>query len=389
MPTLFGAPEVAASGDGRLELFVFDIQGALWHIWQRQWSNSDDWGGWCNQGQIGGMTAAVAANGDGRLELAVAADLHEVKYASQTAWSNGWSGWAALPTVPETVSGLGFYAPGIAANADGRLQLFVANGALWRSEQTAWSNGWSGWQPHGSPGGALVLGPVTAGRSGDGRIEVFVIDQHGQLWNIRQTSANSSFTGWNAFGNPGVALDDRPGLARSADGRLELFVHGTDNKLYHQWETGVGTFAWSGWNTFDADSTPAGGLVDHPVVAPSTDGRLELFLTGGDGNVYHSWQTIASNGWSTPWVWRVPRAAASAPPLPGLGRNGDGRLELFAVGHDGNLYHKWQTAASNGWSQWALLVPQPPSTTVPDVLTDPVKTAVTVPSLPHTWTRLQ
>ena len=41
---------------------------------------------------------------------------------------------------------------------------------------------------------------------------------------------------------PGVALDDRPGLARSADGRLELFVRGTDGALYHQRETAVGTF---------------------------------------------------------------------------------------------------------------------------------------------------
>ena len=35
MPTFFGAPEVA-SGDGRLELFVFDNQGVLWHARQVQ-----------------------------------------------------------------------------------------------------------------------------------------------------------------------------------------------------------------------------------------------------------------------------------------------------------------------------------------------------------------
>jgi hypothetical protein len=32
--------------------------------------------------------------------------------------------------------------------------------------------------------------------------------------------------------------------------------------------------------------------------------------------------------------------------------SGDGRLELFVVGADGNLWHRWQTAASNGWSAW-------------------------------------
>jgi hypothetical protein len=28
------------------------------------------------------------------------------------------------------------------------------------------------------------------------------------------------------------------------------------------------------------------------------------------------------------------------------------RLELFAVGTDGQLYHIWQTAVNNGWSSW-------------------------------------
>lgn len=388
MPTFFGAPEVAASGDGRLELFVFDVDGVLRHAWQTQWSDSDEWGGWCDLGQSGDE-ATVAPNGDGRLVLAVATDQQAgqqlVQSASQLVWSNGWSGWAALPPVPPAPPESGFFAPGVAANADGRLELFVANGALWRSPQTAWSDGWSGWLAHGAPSGAFILGPVTAGRSGDGRIEVFVIDQDGQLWNIRQSSANGSYTGWNAFGSPGVALEDRPGLARSADGRLELFIRGTDGQLYHQWETSVGTFDWSGWDTFGASSTPAGGLIDHPVVSPGAGGRLELFLTGSDGNIYHAWQTQASNGWSA-WVSEGSAGGGFnnfGAGAPGLGRNGDGRLELFAVASDGNLYHKWQLAAADSgspyaalWSPWAELVPQVFTTTVPGVVGEPAATAI-------------
>jgi Repeat of unknown function (DUF346) len=248
MPRLFGSPVLAASGDGRLELFVFDVEGALWHSWQ-------------------------------------------------TAWSNGWSDWRAFPPPPG--ESLGFYGPGVVAGADGRLAAFTANGSLWRLEQTAWSNGWSGWEPHDAPPGSLVASPVTAVRSGDGRIEVFTLDLQGRMWNIRQTSANGSFSDWNYFATPGVPLADRPGLARSADGRLELFARGTDGELYHQWETAVGTFSWSGWVA--AGSPAEGGFADHPVAAASADGRLELFAAGQDGNLWHSWQTQASNGWS-PWV---------------------------------------------------------------------------------------
>ncbi|MCU1659381.1 MAG: hypothetical protein JWO57_4037, partial [Pseudonocardiales bacterium] len=215
MPRLFGSPSLAASGDGRLELFVFDIGGGLWHIWQTAWSNG--WSGWA---QHGGpwleptWPASAAPSGDGRLEVFVAAN--GVWHNWQTAWSNGWSDWHDFPPPPPAGPEFGFYVPGVSAGADGRLAAFVANGALWRLQQTAWSNGWSDWQPHGSPPGAFVVGPVAAGVSGDGRIEVFVIDQRGRLWNIRQTSANGAFSVWNDFGTPGVALDDRPGLARSA-----------------------------------------------------------------------------------------------------------------------------------------------------------------------------
>ena len=38
-----------------------------------------------------------------------------------------------------------------------------------------------------------------------------------------------------------------------------------------------------------------------------------------------------------------------------VGRNADGRLEVFARGADGGIWHKWQTAPNNGWSGWASL----------------------------------
>lgn len=65
---------------------------------------------------------------------------------------------------------------------------------------------------------------------------------------------------------------------------------------------------------------------------------------------------------------------------PVVAPSGDGRLELcvfgrqmaiFAIAADGNVYHKWQTAASNGWGPWTLLDPQAPpplTTTVPDLI---------------------
>jgi hypothetical protein len=40
---------------------------------------------------------------------------------------------------------------------------------------------------------------------------------------------------------------------------------------------------------------------------------------------------------------------------PAVGRNRDGRLEVFARGTDGCLYHIWQVGQNSGWSDWAKL----------------------------------
>jgi hypothetical protein len=52
---LIGAPALAASGDGRLELFVFDITASLW---QTAWSYG--WTAWASHGHPDLTSGAVA-----------------------------------------------------------------------------------------------------------------------------------------------------------------------------------------------------------------------------------------------------------------------------------------------------------------------------------------
>ena len=126
-------------------------------------------------------------------------------------------------------------------------------------------------------------------------------------------------------------------------------MRGTDGKLYRQWETSVGTFSWSGWAATDQPGPVP--FVGHPVLAASAGGRLALFITGADGNVWHCWQIRASDGWSG-WVPLDPPAGTQGS-APGVWASGDGRLELFVTGGDGALWHRWQTRPGNGWSKWA------------------------------------
>ena len=368
------APVVAADGDGRLEVFVFDSEGMLWRIGQTQWSNG--WSGWVPQGGPwpGSSWLTVAPSGDGRLELFVASEPGSVQHQSQTAWSGGWPGsWTELgPLPPGTGPSIG--SVGAAPNADGRLEVFAANGKLWRLEQASWSDGWaSSWVGHGTPQGSDVAGPVVAARSGDGLVCAFVRDIEGSVWNVMQTTPAGAWSDWNFFSFPGSGVSDPSALVRNADGRLALFVRGYDFTLWTVSQTQVSPSAdWSEWTSLGGASAH---LTSNPVAGSNADGRLEVFVTGADRGIWRIPQATASGAWAG-WTSLGSAGGGFYDAAPGLGRNGDGRLELFAVGADGNLWHSWQTAASSDtWSEWASLQ-QPGITTVPDLLNDPVNVAV-------------
>ncbi|WP_238005234.1 tectonin domain-containing protein [Dactylosporangium sp. AC04546] len=273
---------------------------------------------------VAGAGLAVAANGDGRLEL------FAVNGQVRHRWQQpgGWSAWAPLDGTLQSVAA--------ETNADGRMELFGVNaeGQVWhRWQQTG---GWSTWAPLDGTMSALA-----AARNGDGRLELFGVNPDGQIWHRWQQPG-----GWSSW----APLD---GTLRSvaaetnADGRIELFGVNAEGQVWHRWQQPGG---WSPWAAFD-------GTLSTVAVARNGDGRLELFGVNPDGQIWHRWQQ--TGGWSA-WA-----------PLDGtLGTvaaetNADGRIELFGVNAEGQVWHRWQQAG--GWSAWAELAGglKPPSLASP------------------------
>ncbi len=93
-----------------------------------------------------------------------------------------------------------------------------------------------------------------------------------------------------------------------------------------------------------------GKLTSRLAVGRNQDGRLEVFARGLDGAVWHIWQGAANSGWSG---WSSMGGSITSDPC--VASNADGRLEVFARGQDGALWHNWQTAPNNGWSGWRSL----------------------------------
>jgi Domain of Unknown Function (DUF1080)/F5/8 type C domain/Bacterial Ig domain len=205
-------------------------------------------------------------------------------------------------------------------------------------QATSGSNVWSGFGPLGGN----LLGDPAVARNSDGRLEVFVIGTNHALYHKSQIVASGG-SGWTGYSTLGGNIISNPVVARNSDGRLEVFVIGTNHALYHVSQLTVGSNSWSGF------TTSGGNIVGKPAVARNSDGRLEVFVIGTDHALWHIFETApsSSNSWSG-----YGRLGGNIISNPSVAPNSDGRLEVFVVGNDHALYHTFEQAASssNSWS---------------------------------------
>ena len=307
------SPTVAAAADGRLEVFIVsdDLQpgglgsgGPLYRKTQSAAANG--WSDWvCHQ--AGGPdlfgSPAVAGGADGRLELfALGAD-GALWHSRQTYTGAGWSEWSSHGSP----AGLSLNsAPAVAASADGHLEAFIVSqeAALWRIRQMVPNGGWSQWFAHGTPSGVLFGSDSTPALAADadGCLHLFTVGNDGTLWQMRQTTPDGDWSEWWCHdGMSELKLQRlRPAVARDADARLEVFAVGNDENLWHTSQS-TPNGDWSPWSCREAP--PPAGIIGCPAVAVSAEGRLELFVAGTDGVLLHTWQIAPGGAWS-PWISR-------------------------------------------------------------------------------------
>jgi hypothetical protein len=108
---------------------------------------------------------------------------------------------------------------------------------------------------------------------------------------VWQTAPNAGWGGWDSLGSPPGVHAAQPRVARNADGRLEVFARGTDNALWHLWQTSAN----GSWTTGSAFAGAT--LASSPDAAPNADGRLEVFWRAPGGNVETNFQKVGG-GWS-------------------------------------------------------------------------------------------
>jgi hypothetical protein len=139
------------------------------------------------------------------------------------------------------------------------------------------------------------------------------------------------YHGWNPVG--GIS-QGTPAVTTWAGGRLDVFVRGGDNNLWQKAYAG----SWSAWQNLGA---PPGGLTSDPAAVAWSPGRIDVFVAGAGGQVWHT----AYVGWWTAWQ-PLGGIAVGAPAVSSWAA---GRLDVFVRGGDNQL---WHLAYNGAWWPW-------------------------------------
>lgn len=323
---LKSAPAVAQNSDGRLQAFYRGGDDALYTIAQTAPGSST----WTSPISLGGIIIqdpVVVRGNTGLLEVLVVGSGNNVFYKRQTAPNAvTFTDFSPLPNA-NSVANLALH-----KNADGRLQVFYRrpNNLIFTMAQSA--IGSNTWGIQVNLGGTTATDSPAVGMINQ-LLAVFYRGSDGLLHHAVQASPNQ-----NSWANLGAVVENveiastpavgnfgsteqlivfgrgaagdlvyvilqppakaiwqpeslggslilSPGMGVNADNRVEIFVIGTDNKLYNTYEV---KFGWPWLTQVDASfGTP---LNTSPVAALGAGKRLSVFVRGADNSLYMATQ---------------------------------------------------------------------------------------------------
>lgn len=258
-------------------------------------------------------------------------------------WSGSWSVWSSLP-------GSTLSAPVLCPDFShvGGVQLVVrgSDNRIYRNSETGIGTSWAGWDA--VPGGATNDQPACV-VSGS-KLHVVVRGTNNGLY-YNSISLNACPCSWGAWMDLNGKTNSPPVLVPEwGIDAFDLFVHGTDDGIYHRRWFGSWGGAWDnpGGRTYDK---PAGiGMhVEGPLGSGLYNDFLILIVRGVDNGVYENRFTITCNmvgciaGWHG---WSSLSGATLSTPAPTIGScygdcvGSDSRAELVVRGTDNRIYHK-------------------------------------------------
>jgi hypothetical protein len=180
---------------------------------------------------------------------------------------------------------------------------------------------WLGWE---DLGGVLTSAPAVSSWAAN-RLDCFVRGTDNALWH--KWWNGSSWSGWESLGG---VLTSEPAAVSWGPNRIDVFARGTNNAMWHKWWNGS---TWSGWEDL------GGVLTSGPAVSSWAANRLDCFVRGTDNALWHKWWN--GSGWSG---WEsLGGVLTSAPAAVSWGPD---RIDVFVRGTNSAMWHKWWALVS-------------------------------------------
>ncbi|MGW2513591.1 hypothetical protein ACWC0A_30185 [Streptomyces scopuliridis] len=218
---------------------------------------------------VAGDPAAVL-NADGRISVFYRGTDDTVRSVSHT--SVAYAVWAPAATIGGAAEGV----PCPVLAADGRVAVFVRGGddEVWIAEQRI-PDATSDWIPFERLARTPARSDPKAALDADGRIRVFWQGRDGAGCFLGR---QGDYAAWNPEGALKGGLAGAPYPVRSPlDGRLQIFAAGPDRALWVAEQKTVNSDQFT-------DFAPLhGALAGAPVPACHADGRISVFVRGTDG----------------------------------------------------------------------------------------------------------
>jgi len=286
----------------KLDIFVVGTDGKIsTAAWEP--ASSDGWRGWWS------IKDGVAAHGApvtcvsrsaNKLDAFVVGTDGRVYTASwEPAFTDGWHAWRAIGNV-RVPQGAAVHA--VSRSTD-KLDVFVTdvNGAIQTASwEPAFTDGWHGW--HSINGGRATPGaPVTCVSRSVDKLDIVVVGTDERVYTAAWEPAFND--GWHGFWRIGsIRVPQGAPVHAVSRGPNKLDIFAADKNGVIQTAAWQPAFAdgWHGWWPINGGRAAPGAPVT--AVSRSTD-KLDVFVVGTDERVWSAaWEPAFTDGWHGWWA---------------------------------------------------------------------------------------
>ncbi|WP_250545807.1 GH25 family lysozyme [Paenarthrobacter sp. DKR-5] len=293
--------------------------------------------------------------------------------------SNAWNGtytnlqkFATTPDGAAPQAAISSTADVVAADSNGALWDYSANGAGGFSGRKQIGNGWTGlrsinvidWNGDG------VLDIVAQWNTG--KVNVY-LGNTSSGFNAGPVLASSGWAGYQLTISYPISSSYYPQIiSRDNSGNLLLWRNNSGSTLSSPQQIGNG---WAGLNMFMIDYDGDG---NQDVLAQDTSGYLKLFRMDGTGHFISEARKVVGSGWNTMTSVTVGTGFAGSTSVGLMARSNDGSFRYYPV--PGNSTIGSPLLAGNGWNGFLIAGGENINMTAPAPSPSPTPTPTPTPT---------